>query len=129
MAQRPYPALSRRERQIMEVIYRRGSATVSEVRAELPDPPSYSAVRATLRILEEKGLLRHRQDGPRYVFRPTTPRGKARERALSQLLRTFFDDSPEEAVAALLDLSREDLSQDELDRIARLIDDARRKGR
>jgi len=129
MAHGPLPALSRRERQIMEVLYRRGSATVSDVRGDLPDPPSYSAVRATLRILEEKGLVRHRQDGPRYVFRPTTPRGKARQRALSQVLKTYFEDSPEQAVAALLDLSRDDLSKDDLDRIARLIDEARRKGR
>jgi predicted transcriptional regulator len=124
-----YPALSRRERQIMEAIYRRGSATVSEVRGDLPDPPSYSAVRATLRILEEKGLVRHRQDGPRYVFRPTMPRGKASQRALSQLVKTFFGGSPEQAVAALLDLSKGDLSKEDLDRIARLIEDARRKGR
>src|SRR3954466_11091420 len=88
--------LSRRERQIMEVIYRRGQATAAEVMEEMPDPPSYSAVRAMLRVLEEKGHLRHDQQGPRYVFLPTVPRDKARRSALKQLVRTFFDGSAEQ---------------------------------
>jgi BlaI family penicillinase repressor len=121
--------LSRRERQIMDIIYARGQATAAEVLEGLPDPPGYSAVRAMLRVLEEKGHLRHEPRGPRYVFLPTVPREKARRSALKQLLRTFFDDSTEQAVAALLDLSASKLSGDELDRLARLIDEARKEGR
>jgi predicted transcriptional regulator len=121
--------LSRRERQIMDVIYRKGRATAAEVLAELPDPPGYSAVRALLRILEEKGHLRHEAQGPRYVFLPTVARAKARKSALRQLLQTFFDGSTEQAVAALLDLSASKLSDEELDRLARLIDQARKEGR
>jgi predicted transcriptional regulator len=121
--------LSRRERQIMDVIYRLGSATAAEVQAELPDPPSYSAVRALLRILEEKGLLKHEQDGPRYVFRPTVTIEKAQTSALQHLLRTFFNDSPEQAVAALLDMNDGKLSQAELERLSRIIDEARSQGR
>ena len=91
--------LSRRERQIMDVIYTRGSATVQEVVQEIPDPPSYSAVRAMLRVLEEKEHVRHREDGPRYVYLPTVPRDEARQSALRQLVRTFFDGSAEQAAA------------------------------
>ncbi len=121
--------LSRRERQIMDVIYRLGSATAQEVRDNLPDPPSYSAVRALLRVLEDKGHAVHRAAGPRYVYLPTVPREEARETALRQIVRTFFDGSPPEAVAALLDLSSDDLSDDELDRLQTLIDRARKEGR
>jgi predicted transcriptional regulator len=121
--------LSRRERQIMEVIYRRGQATAAEVLDDLPDPPSYSAVRAMLRILEEKGHLRHEQHGPRYVFLPKVPREQARRSALKQLVHTFFDGSTEQAVAALLAQSDRKLSAAELDRLARLIDQARKEGR
>jgi predicted transcriptional regulator len=121
--------LSRREREIMEVIYRRGQATAAEVLEDLPDPPSYSAVRAMLRILEEKGHLRHEQQGPRYVFLPTVPREQARRSALKQLVHTFFEGSTEQAVAALLDLSSRKLSDVELDRLARIIDQAREEGR
>ena len=121
--------LSRRERQIMDVIYARGRATVAEVRAGLPDPPTYSAVRALLRILEQKGHLRHEQDGPRYVFLPTVPAEKARESALRHLLRTFFDGSAEGAVAALLDLEAGELSAEEYDRLAARIERAREEGR
>jgi BlaI family penicillinase repressor len=121
--------LSRRERQIMDVIYARGSATVREVMDSMPAPPGYSAVRAMLRILEEKGHLEHRQDGPRYVYRPVVPREEARESALRRLLGTFFDGSAERAVAALLDLSSEDLGQEELDRLAAMIEVARKEGR
>ena len=121
--------LSRRERQIMDVIYGRGQATAAEVLEGLPDPPSYSAVRAMLRVLEEKGHLRHDQQGPRYVFLPTVPREQARQSALKQLVQTFFDGSTEQAVAALLDQSARALSDAELDRLARLIDQARKEGR
>jgi predicted transcriptional regulator len=123
----PSPSnLSRRERQIMEVIYRLGRGTVTDVLERLPDPPSYSAVRALLRILEEKGHLHHEQDGPRYVYLPTVPREAAKESALKNLLRTFFGGSTEAAMAALLDLRGEDVSKGELDRISRMIDDARK---
>lgn len=125
----PVAELSRRERQIMDIIYRRSRATVAEVRADLPDPPSYSAVRALLRVLEEKGHLTHEQDGPRYIYQPTVPRDEARESALERLLRTFFDGSTEKAVAALLDMSTDDLSEAELERLARLIEEARKEGR
>jgi predicted transcriptional regulator len=121
--------LSRRERQIMDVIYARGRATVAEVRDRLPDPPTYSAVRALLRILEEKGHLCHEQDGPRYVLLPTVPAEKARESALRHLLRTFFDGSAEGAVAALLDLEAAQLSPEEFERLAEKIERARREGR
>lgn len=122
-------ALSRRERQIMDVIYRRGQATAAEVLAEMPDPPSYSAVRALLRVLEEKGHLKHEQQGPRYVFLPTVARERARRSALKRVVHTFFDGSTEAAVAALLDLSHTRLSAAELDRLARRIEDARKEGR
>ncbi|HSL17511.1 MAG TPA: BlaI/MecI/CopY family transcriptional regulator [Methylomirabilota bacterium] len=123
------PQLSRRERQIMEVIYPRGRATAAEVRESLPDPPSYSAVRAMLRILEEKGHLSHSSDGPRYVYRPTVPREEARESALRRVVNTFFGGSPENAVAALLELDDDRLDEDALARIARRIAEARKDGR
>lgn len=121
--------LSRREREIMDVIYRAGRATAAEVLDQLSDPPSYSAVRALLRVLEEKGHLRHEEDGPRYVFLPTVPVERARQSALRQILHTFFDGSREQAVAALLDLSSTRLSDAELDRLGRLIADAKKEGR
>src|SRR3954470_18784087 len=107
--------LSRRERQIMDVVYRLGKACVSDVLERLPDPPSYSAVRALMRILEEKGHLTHEQDGPRYLYLPTVPRDAAQASALSHLVRTFFGGSAEAAVAALLDLPEGGMSEDELD--------------
>lgn len=121
--------LSRRERQIMDVIYRRGQATAAEVLEGLPDPPSYSAVRAMLRVLEEKGHLRHALQGPRYLFMPMVPREKARRSAPKQLVQTFFDGSTEQTVAALLDLSASKLSDGELERLSMLIDQARKEGR
>ena len=121
--------LSRRERQIMDVVYELGQATVSEVRSRLPDPPSYSAVRALLRVLEDKGHLRHKQDGPRYVYLANVPRDKASRSALRRMLRTFFDGSTADAVAALLDMNASDLSPDELDRLTRMIDQAKREER
>lgn len=119
--------LSRRERQIMDAIYRLGSAAAADVREEIPDPPSYSAVRALLRVLEEKGHVTHRQEGPRYVYEATTPREEARASALERVLSTFFDGSPGKAMAALLDLSAQDLSDDELAELETMIQDARRE--
>ena len=119
--------LSRRERQIMDVIYARGQATAAEVTAALADAPSYSAVRALLRILEQKGHLRHQQDGPRYVFLPTVPRDRARRSALRNLVRTFFDGSSAQAAAALIDQSQ--LSDEDFQRLSHAIDKARKEGR
>jgi predicted transcriptional regulator len=123
------PLLSRRERQIMDVIYARGEATAAEVLAELPDPPSKTAVRTILRILEEKGHLKHKQQGLRYVYQPSRRRGPAGRSALQRVLHTFFDGSLEKAVAAHLGDSAADLSDDELARLAELIQQARKKGR
>jgi predicted transcriptional regulator len=121
--------LSRRERQIMDAIYRLGEATVSDVMAEMPDPPSYSAVRAMIGKLEAKGYLEHRQEGPRYLYLATVPRQEARESALERLVRTFFDGSAERAVTALLDRSAGEMSDEELGRLSALIQDARKGGR
>lgn len=120
--------LSRRERQIMDFLYQRGRATAAEVQANLPDPPSYSTVRALLRVLEEKGHARHEQDGPRYVYLPRVARERAKRSALRHLVQTFFDGSREQAVAALLDDRSTRLSEAELDRLARLIARARQEG-
>lgn len=125
----PTSDLSRRERQIMEVVYQLGRATVAEVQEQLPDAPSYSAVRTLMGILEEKGLLRHEQDGPKYVYLPTVAREKARKSALRSLLRTFFDDDPRQAIAAILDLPDAKLSAKELDDLRQLIERARKEGR
>lgn len=128
MAKLPLQAqLSRRERQIMDVVYQLGRGTVAEVLERLPDPPSYSAVRALMRILEEKGHLRHEQDGARYVYYPVTSRDSARSSALRHLVSTFFNGSTSEAVAALLDTPGRPLSDTELDRITRLIEQARQE--
>jgi predicted transcriptional regulator len=129
MARPAQDSLSRRERQIMDVVYRLGRATAAEVQEALPDPPSYSSVRALLRVLEEKGHLRHEQDGPRYVFLPTIPREKARRSALRQLVQTFFDGSTAQAVAALLGEPGAKLTDEDLDRLSRLIDQAREEER
>ncbi|HTM25967.1 MAG TPA: BlaI/MecI/CopY family transcriptional regulator [Vicinamibacterales bacterium] len=120
--------LSRRERQILDILYQRGRATAADVQSALPEPPSYSAVRALLRILEEKGHVRHEQDGPRYMYLPTLARDNAQRSALRHILRTFFDGSAEQAISALLDDSSSRLSPAELDRLARLIDTARKSG-
>jgi predicted transcriptional regulator len=117
--------LSRRERQIMASIYRLGGGTVSEVRDDLSDPPSYSAVRTQLGILEGKGHLRHRREGKRYVYFATEPRAEASRRALRSVLRTFFAGSPAAAVAALLDLEDAELSDAELAEVAELVESAR----
>jgi len=120
--------LSRRERQIMDLLYQRGRATAAEVQENLPDPPSYSAVRAMLRVLEDKGHVRHEQDGPRYVYVPRVARDRAKRSALRHVVRTFFDGSKEQLVAALLDDKSTELSKDELDRLAGLIERARKEG-
>ncbi len=128
MTRQPHHDLSRRERQIIDILYAQGRATAAEVQAALPDPPSYSAVRAMLRILEDKGHVRHEQDGPRYVYVPTVARDNAKRSALRHMLQTFFDGSAEQAISALLDDSSTRLSDRELDRLARMIDQARRTG-
>ena len=126
MSQTP-DQLSRRERQIMDIVYARGQATAADVTSALADPPSYSAVRALLRILEQKGHLRHLQDGPRYVFLPTVSRDRARRSALRNLVRTFFDGSSAQAAAALIDQAQ--LSDPDFQRLADAIDKARKEGR
>lgn len=127
MKEKAHEHLSRRERQIMDIIHRLGKATAGEVLEGLPDPPSYSAVRALLRLMEEKGYLRHETDGSKYVYLPTLAREKARQSALKRIVQTFFDGSTELAVAALL--SKANLKQDELDRLSALIEQARKEGR
>lgn len=113
----------------MDIIYEMKEATAVQVLERLPSPPGYSAVRALLRILEQKGHLAHRQDGPRYVFSPLLPKEKARRSALVDLKRTFFDGSAADVVAALLDISGDDLSEDDYRRLSDLIERARREGR
>ena len=124
----PHHDLSRRERQIIDILYARGRATAAEVLSALPDPPSYSAVRAMLRILEDKGHVRHEQDGPRYVYAPTVARENAKKSALRHVLHTFFDGSASQALSALLDDQSSKLSETELDRLAGLIERARKNG-
>lgn len=121
--------LSRREREMMDIIFRTGRATASEVMEAMAEPPSYSAVRATLRILEQKGLLRHESEGQKYVFVPTVTRERARRNALEHVITTFFDGSVAGVVASLLDRSNRNLSHDDLRRIEKLIDDAKKEGR
>jgi BlaI family penicillinase repressor len=121
--------LSRRERQIMDVLYQKGSATAAEVLESMPQPPSYSAVRALLRILEQKGHIKHDEREGKYVFMPTVPRDQAKRSAIRHLVQTFFDGSSQEAVAALLDASSSKLSDSELDRLQELINKARKGGR
>ena len=121
--------LSRRERQIMDIIYQHGEASVAEVLENMPDPPSYSAVRAMVRILEEKGHLKHRVDGTKFIFKPTLPAENAKRSVLSHLVQTYFDGSVEQVVAALLDSSSTELSEPELDRLSQLIQEARKEGR
>ncbi|HKR66884.1 MAG TPA: BlaI/MecI/CopY family transcriptional regulator [Thermoanaerobaculia bacterium] len=119
--------LGRRERQIMEIVHRRARVTAAEVREELPDPPTYSAVRGMLRLLEEKGFIRHEWDGPRYVYLPTADPEHVRRSAVQHLLQTFFSNSIESAVAAMLGDAEKPPTDDELKRLRKLIDDARRE--
>lgn len=126
---RKMQSLSRREREMMDIIFRASKATAGEVMEAMAEPPSYSAVRATLRVLEQKGLLRHEDDGTRYVYRPTLNRDKARQSALDHLLATFFDGSVANVVATLIERSGEELSGDDLDQISKLIEHAKKEGR
>jgi predicted transcriptional regulator len=123
-----HESLSRRERQIMDIVYRHGEATASRILAEMPDPPGYSAIRALLRILVDKKHLQHREDGPRYVYSPTIPRQKARARALARVVNTFFDGSALKAASALLGSTQRKLTRAELDELSGLIDAARKRG-
>ena len=124
-----HPSLSRRERQIIDILYRKGNATAAEVMAGMPDAPGYSAVRSHLATLEAKGHVRHEKDGARYVYLPTLPRRNARRSAIRHLIQTFFGGSREQAVAALLDTTSSELSAAELDRLAALIRKARGKSK
>jgi len=128
MAMPPHSTLSRRERQIMDVLYRRGRATAAEVMQDLTGDPHSSTVRTQLRVLEEKGHVRHEEEGLRYVYMPAVPRHAARKSALRHLVQTFFDGSTEKAVAALLGREGSRLSDEELDRIADLIAKTRKEG-
>src|SRR5579872_6541662 len=121
--------LSRRERQIMDILYREGKASASEVREAMADAPSYSAVRAMLRVLEDKGHVKHQAEGLRYVYVPTVARDKAKRSAVKHLLDTFFKESPEQVVAALLDVSSTRLTREELDRMSEMIEKAKREGK
>ena len=126
---RDHAALTRRERQIMDILYRRGRATASEVMDDLPGAPHYSTVRTQLRVLEDKGHVTHEEQGPRYVYLPATPRRAARKSALRHLVETFFDGSAEQVVAAVLGGEGAKLSEQELDRIAELVERAKKEGR
>lgn len=125
----PNDPLSRRERQVMDILYRRGEATVSEILDELPDPPTYSAVRSILRILASKRLIHFKADGPRYVYRPATPVSRAADEVLEQVVHTYFAGSTEQAVTALLRIADADLSESEVARLRATIRTARQKGR
>jgi BlaI family penicillinase repressor len=121
--------LSRRERQIMDILYQRGKASAAEVREAMDDAPSYSAVRAMMRVLEEKGHVRHQEEGLKYVYVPTVAREKAKRSAMKHLMDTFFAGSPEQTVAALLDVASTRLTSEELDRMSEMIEKARREGK
>ena len=121
--------LSRRERQIMDILYQRGKASVSEVREAMKDAPGYSAVRAMMGVLEEKGHARHQAEGLKYVYMPTVAREKAKRSAVKHLLDTFFAGEPDQIVAALLDVSAARLTREELDRMSEMIEVARREGK
>ena len=129
MSERGTGGLSRRERQIMDVIYRLGEASVADVRSEMGDAPSYSTVRALMSVLTKKGELTYTVAGPRYVYKATTSKNEARTSALERVLSTFFDGSPTKAMAALMDISAADMSDEELSHLEDLIRDARREGR
>src|SRR5437899_409267 len=128
MKNRGLDQLGRRERQIMEIVYRRGSANAAEVLADLPDPPTYTAVRGMLRLLESKGHLRHEQDGPRYVYFPTANPDRVSKSAVRHLVRTFFDNSASSAVAAMVGMYEDRWSDADLDNLEKLIERARGKG-
>jgi predicted transcriptional regulator len=121
--------LTRREREIMDIVYRLGRASAQQVLENLADAPSYSAVRALLRLLEERGHVRHIEEGGRYVFLPAVPRGEARRKALAHVVATFFGGSVEQAVLTLVDSSRSKLTSGELERLAEIVEQARRDGK
>jgi BlaI family penicillinase repressor len=121
--------LSRRERQIMDILYRSGKASASEVLNAMPDAPSYSAVRAMLRVLEEKGHVKHQEEGLKYVYAPVVAREKAKRSAVKHVMETFFNGSAEQIVAALLDVSSTKLTRDELDRMSEMIEKAKKEGK
>jgi predicted transcriptional regulator len=123
------PALSRRERQVMDILHRRNEATVAEIMADLPDPPTYSAVRSVLRILGEKDLIRYKEDGPRYIYYPAQDTETARDDVLAHVVRTYFAGSPEQAVTALLRMSDVDMKDGEIERLRETIRRARQSGR
>src|SRR5678815_1647908 len=129
MTHGPHASLSRRERQIMDILYRLGRATANEVMAGLPGEPNYSTVRTQLRVLETKGHVRHEEEGLRYVYLPVVPRHAVRQSALRHLLDTFFEGSAEKMLSTLLGSETGKLSDDELDRLGRLIEKARKAGR
>lgn len=129
MSKASLDALSRRERQVMDILYRRSEATVAEVMGDLPDPPTYSAVRSILRILMEKKLITHREDGPRYVYLPAVNPDRAGDDAMKHVIRTFFDGSAEQAVAAVLRMSDAELSDAEIEALSERIRTARISGR
>ena len=128
-ARKTEETLTRRERQVMDILFRRGEATVSEVLNDLPDPPTYSAVRSILRILTEKGEITFKEDGPRYVYLPSKSAERAQEDALNHVVRTFFDGSTEQAVTALLRISDTGLTDAEIERLRERINSARSTGR
>ncbi len=121
--------LSRRERQIMDILYQNGKASAQEVRDAMPDAPSYSAVRAMLRVLEEKGHVKHQEEGMKYVYTPVVTAGKAKRSAVKHVLDTFFQGSTEQIVAALLDVSSSRLTREELDRMGQMIERAKQEGK
>ncbi len=126
---KPFDGLARREQQVMNILFRRGEATVAEVMEDLPEPPTYSAVRSILRILVEKDLVTHREDGPRYVYLPKVSTQRAREDALRQVVRTFFDGSAEQALTALVRMSDGDVDEGTLARLKAKVRSARKSGR
>jgi predicted transcriptional regulator len=127
MSERLKHGLSKRERQIMNVIYRRGEAGVAGVMADIPDPPGYSAVRAMLNILGKKGLLKRRKDGRKYIYRPTIPRHRAMRAAVDQLMKTYFEGSVEDAIAAIVQVGKVKLSDEEAERLLALIREAKKR--
>lgn len=129
MKKKPFTHMSRRERQIMDIIYQKGEAPAAEIRKLLPDPPSYSSVRALLRVLENKGFLKHKEQGPRYIYSPTINLDKAKISALRHLMQTFFDDSAERVFAALLNIKGINLTDEELRKMTHLIEEAKKEGK
>ncbi|MFC1514215.1 BlaI/MecI/CopY family transcriptional regulator [candidate division KSB1 bacterium] len=129
MTKKMIPDLSRRERQIMDIIYQKGEASAAEIRKSMTDPPSYSSVRTFLRILEDKGLLTHIEQNLKYVYIPVIPQDKASESALQHLIKTFFNGSPEKVVAAIIGGTDTKMSKKKLEEIAKLIDQAKKEGK